>query len=275
MKGLPYAEVIGDPVGHSKSPAIHKYWLEKLGIEGDYRHCRVPSGKLAAYFEARAADADWRGCNITMPHKLAALDHVHRQGDPSVPAGPINIAIPRGGRIEGMNSDIDGLMEPLLAHVGRVGRQLGPAIVVGAGGALHPAMSVLSALGYGPIWIVVRDDAKAARIAKQYQGMQGRTIGFDAPLPPANLLVNATPLGMTGFPPFPLSLDSLSPGAIVFDMIYEPLDTFLLQKARARGLRTIDGLNMLIAQAAVSFQCFFGAMAPRSHDIELREHLTQ
>jgi shikimate dehydrogenase len=275
MKGLPYAEVIGDPVGHSKSPAIHKYWLKKLGLEGDYRHCRVPSGELAGYFEARSADPDWRGCNITMPHKLAALDHVHKQSDPGLPAEPINIAVPRDGRIEGMNSDTNGLMEPLLAYVGRVGERRGPAIVVGAGGVLHPAMSVLAALGYGPIWIVMRDDAKAARIAKQYQGLQGRPIGFDAPLPPANLLVNASPLGMTGFPPFPLSLDSLAAGAIVFDLIYDPLDTALLQEARARGLRTIDGLDMLIAQAAVSFQCFFGAMAPRRHDIELREHLTR
>jgi shikimate dehydrogenase len=275
MNGLPYAEVIGDPVSHSKSPAIHKYWLEKLGIEGDYRHCRVPAGGLGAYFEARSGDPDWRGCNITMPHKLAALDHVHKQRDPSLPAEPVNIAVPRDGRIEGMNSDTNGLMEPLLAHVGRVGERRGPAIVVGAGGVLHPAMTVLAALGYGPIWIAMRDDAKAAHIAKEYQGFQGQTIGFDAPLPPANLLVNATPLGMTGFPAFPLSLDSLAAGAIVFDLIYDPLETDLLRSARARGLRTIDGLNMLIAQAAVSFQCFFGAMAPRRHDIELREHLTR
>jgi shikimate dehydrogenase len=270
----PFAEVIGDPIAHSKSPAIHKFWLGKLGIEGDYRHCLVRPGELGAYFEARLHDDDWRGCNITMPHKIAALEFVHKQRDPSFPIEPINIAIPHKGRLEGANSDVNGVMEPLLAHVsGRPGEARGPAIVVGAGGSLYSVMFALSALGYGPIWIVMRDDAKAAQVAKDYRGLQGRPISFDDPLPPAKLLVNATPLGMTGFPDFPLPLDSLTPDALVFDLVYDPLDTTLLQAARARGLRTIDGLDMLIGQAAVAFQGFFGAPAPRQHDVELRQVL--
>jgi len=272
---MPYAEVIGDPIAHSKSPSIHRFWLGKLGMEGDYRHCLVHPDELGAYFEARSRDEDWRGCNISMPHKVAALRHVHKHRDPSFPLEPVNVAIPRGGRIEGQNSDINGLMEPLLAHgVGRIGGAAGPAIVVGAGGVLYSAMGVLAALGFAPIWIVMRDPDKAAQVARDYKGVDGRPISFHDPLPPARLLVNATPLGMTGFPDFLLPLDSLAPGAFVFDLTYDPLDTKLLRAARARGLRTIDGLAMLIGQAAIAFQAFFGAAAPRHHDAELREMLT-
>lgn len=275
MSGVPYAEVIGDPIAHSKSPDIHKFWLGKLGMEGDYRRCLVRAGELGAYFEARAADPDWRGCNITMPHKLAALEFVCRPQDPRLPTEPINIAIPRGGRIEGVNSDVDGLVEPLLAHLGGRPGGRGPAIVVGAGGVLHSVMKALSALGFAPIWIVVRNADKAAGVARDYKSVHGRPIAPGGRLPPANLLVNATPMGMKGFPPFSLPIDSLAADGIVFDMIYDPLDTALLQSARARGLRTIDGLAMLIGQAAVAFRCFFDAVAPRQHDIQLREELTR
>ena len=106
MSGIPYAEVIGDPIAHSKSPLIHKFWLEKLGMEGDYRHCLVRPGELGTYFERRRHDPDWRGCNITMPHKLAALEHVHKPQDPIFPVEPINIALTRNGRIEGAGGQL-------------------------------------------------------------------------------------------------------------------------------------------------------------------------
>jgi shikimate dehydrogenase len=120
----------------------------------------------------------------------------------------------------------------------------------------------------------MRDADKAKQIARDYEGVDGRPIAFDDPLPEANLLINASPLGMAGFPDFPLKLDTLAPDALVFDLIYHPLDTGLLRSARARGLRTIDGLAMLIGQAAVGFEIFFGAPAARQYDVELRERLT-
>lgn len=273
--GIPYAEVIGDPVAQSKSPVIHKFWLEKLGIDGDYRHCLVRPEELGSYFEVRARDEDWRGCSVTMPHKVAALRHVHKHHDPSFPIEPVNLVIPRNGRLEGLNSDIHGLMEPLLANgIGRIGGTSGPAVVVGVGGVLYSVMWVLSALGFAPVWIVMRDPDKAAQIGRDYEGLCGRPIMFDDPLPEAHLLVNASPLGMAGFPEFPLGLESLTPDASVFDLTYNPLDTALLKAARARGLRTIDGLAMLIGQAAIAFEGFFGEPAPRQHDAELRERLT-
>ena len=273
--GVPYAEVIGDPIAHSKSPVIHKFWLEKLGIEGDYRRCLVRPDELGAYFEVRTRDEDWRGCSVTMPHKMAALRHVHKHHDPSFPIEPVNLVLPRKGQLEGLNSDTHGLMEPLLAHkIGRIGGNSGPAIVVGSGGVLYSVMWVLAALGFAPIWIVMRDPDKAVQIARDYKGVHGRPLTFDDPLPEAHLLINATPLGMAGFPDFPLSLDSLTPDAAVFDLTYNPLETNLLKVARARGLRTIDGLAMLIGQASIAFQGFFGEPAPREHDDELRERLT-
>jgi shikimate dehydrogenase len=273
--GIPYAEVIGDPISHSKSPLIHNFWLQTLGIEGEFRQCLVRPDELGAYFEARARDGDWRGCSVTMPHKVAALRHVHKHQDPSFPIEPVNLVIPRKGRLEGLNSDGQGLMEPLLAqNIGRLGGTSGAAIVVGSGGVLYSVMGVLSALGFAPIWVVTRDPDKAMQISNDYKGVCGRPISFEDPLPEARLLVNATPLGMTGFPDFPLGLESLTPDASVFDLVYNPLDTSLLKAARGRGLRTIDGLAMLIGQAAISFQGFFGAPAPRAQDAELRERLT-
>ncbi len=275
--GVPYAEVIGDPVAHSKSPAIHKYWLEQLGLEGDYRRCLVKGDELGAYFEARRRDEDWRGCNITMPHKIAALQHVQMHHDPSFPVEAVNLALPgRDGQLEGVNADTAGFMEPLLAlHAGRQGPN-GTAIVIGGGGVLFSVIWSLSVCRYEEIWIVVRDPAKAARIAEDYGGgdLGIRTLSFDDALPAAGLLVNASPLGMTGFPAFPFGLSSLADDALVYDLVYEPLETALLRAARERGLRTIDGLSMLIPQAALSFARFFGANAPRTLDWQLRELLT-
>lgn len=274
--GIPYAEVIGDPIAHSESPLIHNFWLAKLGLQGEYRRCLVRNAELGDYFESRQRDPDWRGCNITMPHKIAALQFVHKHRDPSFPIEPVNIARPHRGRLEGLNSDTNGLLEPLMAAVGgTLGVERGPAIVVGAGGVLSSVMWALSALGYAPIWIVMRDGEKAKRVAHDYRGLHGLPIPFGDALPPANLLVNASPLGMTGFPDFPLGLDSLAEDAIVFDLVYVPRDTTLLRAARARGLRTIDGLSMLVGQAAVAFQAFFDRPAPREDDAELRELLVR
>ena len=272
--GRPYAEVIGDPIAHSKSPLIHNFWLAKLGIDAEYRACHVRAEELADYFAQRREDSAWRGCNITMPHKIAALAYVHKHRDPSFPVEPINIAWPRQARIEGFNSDTMGVFEPLRALLrDRPGPQ-GAAIVVGAGGVLYAAMIALSMHGFAPIHVVMRDAAKMAQVAKDYRGVHGVPMLFSDPLPSANLLINATPLGMSGFPDFPLPLDNLEPEGIVFEAIYHPLETALLRDARARGLRTVDGLSMLVAQAAVGFHGFFGQPAPREHDTELRKLLT-
>ena len=276
----PYAEVIGDPIAHSKSPLIHNFWLEKLGIDADYRAMRVTPDELGAYFEARTRDPDWRGCNITMPHKIAALAHVHKHRDPSFPVEPINTAVPGKGRIEGFNTDTNGLMESLMRLVGGIdlsGRTPAPgsrpAAVIGAGGVLYPVMWALPALGFAPITVALRDTSKFAQLERDYRGVHVRPLELGRELPEVALLLNASPLGMTGYPAFPYGVDSVREGGIVFDMVYSPIETDLLRAARARGLATVDGLEMLVAQAAAAFICFFGQPAPRQHDAELRGRL--
>lgn len=277
----PFAEVIGDPIGHSKSPLIHNFWLAKLGIDAEYRAVRVTPAELGGYFEKRLRDDCWRGCNITMPHKIAALGHVHKPRDPRLPVEPINTAIPHKGRIEGINTDTNGVMEPLMSLLGGIdlsekSTQPGsrPAVVVGAGGVLYAVMCSLSTLGFSPITVVARDPAKFGQIENDYRAMDVRTLELGKPLPPLALFVNASPLGMNGFPPFPYDLAGLTTDAIIFEMVYSPVETELLRTARARGLRTVDGLQMLVAQAATAFQRFFGQAAPRQFDGELRARLT-
>ncbi|MGE4411516.1 MAG: shikimate dehydrogenase [Sphingobium sp.] len=267
---LPYAEVIGDPIAHSKSPLIHNFWLEKLRIEAEYRKTHVRHEELAAYFLKRRADPDWLGCNVTIPHKVAVMDYVSDPAKVGRLIGAMNtIACETGGPLIGTNTDAGGFLAPLQA-MGWKGKS---ALIVGAGGAARAILYALAQIGVTDINIMVRSAEKGQALLDR-AGMKGRVIGMDAPLPPVDLLVNSSPLGMTGQPPLRLDLGPLPADAVVYDIVYAPLDTQLLLDARARGLRTIDGLEMLIGQAALAFDIFFDAEAPREHDAELRALLT-
>lgn len=279
---IPYAEVIGDPIAHSKSPLIHRFWLDKLRLTGDYRAVRVTGDQLAAYFETRRRDADWRGCNITMPHKLAAVAHVHKHHDPSFPPEPVNAASVRSGRLEGFNFDIHGLMEPLLTLDG--GRrhpadQTGQgiprtAVVLGSGAMLYSTAWVLMSLGYTPVLVAARNRVALTAFLAKADQRHVRPIPWGEPLPTCDLLINATPLGMAGRAPLPYDAGCVRENGIVLEMGYHPLKTPLLADARRRGLRIVDGLQILVSQAAPSFHLFFGAAAPRRFDRELRELLS-
>ena len=265
-----YAEVIGDPIAHSKSPAIHNFWLQKLGIEAEYRKTHVKPEELAAYFLSRRADPDWLGCNVTIPHKVAVMDYVTDPGKVGDIIGAMNtIACETGGPLIGTNTDAGGFLAPLQA-MGWKGRS---ALIIGAGGAARAILYALAQTGVDDISIMVRDGAKGQALLDR-AGVTGRVIGMDAPVPPVDLLVNSSPLGMAGQPPLRLDLTPLHDHAVVYDIVYVPLDTELLVAARARGLRGIDGLEMLIGQAALAFDIFFDAPAPREHDAELRALLT-
>jgi shikimate dehydrogenase len=265
-----YAEVIGDPISHTKSPAIHGFWLEALGIEADYRAQHVRPEDLAAYFAARRDDPAWRGCNITVPHKAVALDHVEDRGGIRESIGAINTVIrAEDGALVGTNTDAGGFYAPI------AGMELEGAHValVGAGGAARAILFALSKLGVGRVTILNRNVLKAARLLAAF-GLKGDAVPLDAPLPPAVLLVNASSLGMAGQPPLDLDLAPLPKDALVYDAVYAPLETDLLAQARERELVTVDGLEMLVAQAALAFELFFGAEPPRGRDDELRALLT-
>lgn len=263
---LPYAEVIGDPIAHSKSPAIHNFWLGKLGIEAEYRKTHVKPDELAAYFLKRRADPDWLGCNVTIPHKVAVMDYVSDPGKVGEVIGAMNtIACETGGPLIGTNTDAGGFLAPLQA-VGWKGKS---ACIIGAGGAARAILYALDAIGVTDIAIMARDASKGHALLDR-AGVKGRVIGMDAPLPPVDLLVNSSPLGMAGKPPLQADLSPLPVHSVVYDIVYAPLDTPLLLAARARGLAAIDGLEMLIGQAALAFDIFFDAQPPREHDTELR-----
>lgn len=263
---LPYAEVIGDPIAHSKSPAIHNFWLQKLGIEAEYKKTHVKGDELAAYFLKRRADPDWLGCNVTIPHKVAVMDYVSDPGKVGDIIGAMNtIACETGGPLIGTNTDAGGFLAPLQ----RAGFRGKSACIIGAGGAARAILYALSQIGVPDISIMVRDAAKGQALLDR-AGISGKVIGMADPLPPVDLLVNSSPLGMTGKPPLEVDLAPLPANSVVYDIVYAPLDTSLLLQARGRGLATIDGLEMLIGQAALAFDIFFDAEAPREHDAELR-----
>jgi shikimate dehydrogenase len=267
----PYAEVIGDPIAHSKSPLIHGFWLEALGIQAEYRRCHVLASDLAGYFEQRRADPAWRGCNITVPHKEAALDHVPDPGHIRATIGAINTVFrDESGEIAGTNTDAAGFWSPIS------GLELGgqEVAVIGAGGAARAVLFALSRVGVGPVTILNRTPLKGAGLLAAF-GLKGQAVPLDAKLPPAALLVNASTLGMIGQSPLALDLSPLPDDAIVYDLVYAPLQTGLLEAAEQRGLETIDGLDMLIGQAALAFELFFDAEPPRERDDELRALLTQ
>ncbi|HEX5181912.1 MAG TPA: shikimate dehydrogenase [Allosphingosinicella sp.] len=268
--GIPYAEVIGDPVAHSKSPPIHKFWLGKLGMEGDYRRCRVQPGALRSYLAERWLDPDWRGCNVTMPFKaeiaplLDAVDPAARR------IGAVNTVVRQEVRLAGMNTDWIGLHLALGDH-GAGGRDV---VLIGAGGAARAALEELRQEAPRSLVVMNRDPAKAAGLLADF-GIDGEAMPLGTP-PPADLLINASALGMEDHPALDLDLGNLRADAAVLDMVYHPLDTLLLARARARGLIAIDGLRMLVGQAAMAFQYFFKAPPPKPYDDpELRELLTR
>jgi len=281
----PYAEVIGDPIAQSKSPAIHNFWLGKLGIEAEYRACHVRSEDLADYLAARRHDTGWRGCNVTMPHKQAVMPHLDRIDPPADTIGAVNTILPQGkAGLAGTNTDAAGFLEPLkqdlaATHYFRMAR------IMGTGGAARAIITALADMGF--TLVVAGRDPNKARALLDELAPKGEhhaidlahfadptDFAFDDRETCLDLIINASSLGMQGQPPLAFDWSHAPPGSIAYDIVTAPLDTPLLQTARAAGHRTIDGLSMLIGQAAAAFELFFGQPAPREHDAELRRILT-
>ena len=261
-----YAEVIGHPIAHSKSPLIHNFWLKQLGIVGSYSAVDIAPEGLADYFAARKNDSEWRGCNITIPHKIAALEHVADPGEVRNSIGAINVAFRNeAGVLTGTNSDAGGFFGPI-ADVPLVGET---AVVVGSGGAARAVLFALAQADIGEVVILARNALRAAGLLAHF-GLKGRVLPLDARLREASLLVNASPLGMKGQDPLDIDLSPLPDHALVYDLVYAPIETPLLKAARARELETVDGLEMLIGQAAIAFELFFGAAPPEDGEDALR-----
>lgn len=266
---LPYAEVIGDPIAHSKSPLIHRHWLGQLGISADYSACHVTPDALPDYIAARRQDPLWRGCNVTLPHKQAVIAHVADPGGVEHSIGAANTLFWSDAVLACTNTDAAGFFAPIAA----ADLADAPVVVIGAGGAARAVLFALAQMGVGPVTILNRNVLKASALLAHF-GLKGRALPLGAPLPPAALLVNASSLGMAGQAPLEVDLSPLPDAALVYDLVYAPLETDLLAAARRRGLETVDGLDMLIGQAAVAFELFFGQAPPEDTGDELRTMLT-
>ncbi|HEX2764579.1 MAG TPA: shikimate dehydrogenase [Allosphingosinicella sp.] len=279
--GVPYAEVIGDPIDHSKSPLIHKFWLGKLGMEGDYRATRVRPDELPDYLKVRRRDPNWRGSSVTMPLKervLTLLDEVDDNG-----IGAVNCVLPLRGRLVGRNTDMVGIRKPFeWLDTSR------PVCLIGNGGAARAVIEGLGFLSVLQFNFLVRDVDKGARLVERAP-MGGLVFGFDKAeeaIAGSNGVINATPMGMTGCDRMPASILAglkgllgprlpLRDPAFVFDLVYTPLETPLLAAARTLGVSAIDGLTMLIGQAEAAFEAFFGAAPPVAEEAALTELLTR
>jgi len=270
-----FAEVIGDPIAQSKSPIIHERWLEQLGIEGDYLRSNVPANELKSFLDRRRADPDWRGCNVTIPHKERIVPLLV-EVDPGASAiGAVNCVVPRPSGLVGVNTDIDGIAAAL-DGTDLEGRKIA---VIGAGGGARALIAYLASRKVRSIAILVRDPAKAALLRDVAVGIEVEIMSqdkagqaFDA----AAAIVNASPLGMVGVAEMPPALlEAVGPnaaGATVFDMVTTPAETPFLATGRANGGQAVDGLTMLIGQAGRAFELFFGRPAP-ARDQRLRDLL--
>ena len=277
-----YAEVIGDPIAQSKSPTIHGFWIGKLGLDAEYRACHVTSEGLADYLAERRGDAEWRGCNVTMPHKQAVIPLLDRLEPIAETIGAVNTIVrEEDDALVGDNTDAAGFLEPL-KHKLREQHLFRMARVLGTGGAARAIVTALTGEGL-VIVLAGRDPDKARRLLDELDpGGEHHAVAldhfadktdfvFDDRQGCFDLVVNASPLGMAGQPALKFDLSHVPPGSIVYDIVTYPHETPLLIAARDAGFDTLDGLNMLIGQAAIAFTKFFGASPPRDDgDAELR-----
>jgi shikimate dehydrogenase len=265
-----HAEVIGDPIAQSLSPAIHSFWLETLKIDADYGRRQVTRAGLKAYLDEARADPAWRGCNITMPLKLDALTLADEASDRALGTGATNIIVPRGGKLLAGNTDV-GAVAKLIEQLARSGAPMRAVTLLGSGGGARAVLMALHLMGLQTVRIQSRNVGEAYALAVQH-GLEVEPVPFDAPVE-GDGLINATPLGMTGQLPLELDIAGMSKHGWVIDLITSPNPTALVQAALERGMQAVGGLGMLVEQAAESFKLFFGKDAPRDKDAELMHKL--
>ncbi len=250
------AGVIGWPVAHSRSPRLHNAWLARYGINGVYVPLPVAPDDVAVAVRGLAA-AGFAGVNVTVPHKEAAFALCDTRDRAAEAAGSVNTLLFKDGLIHGRSTDGWGFLESLRAA--RIDPAAGPALLLGAGGAAAAIAAALRALGVA-ITITNRSRARADQLAARIGGRAHDWAAREALLSDHALLVNTTTLGMRGQDPLALDLAAAPAGLAVADIVYVPLETDLVARARARGLRAVGGLGMLLHQARPGFAAWFGIM---------------
>jgi shikimate dehydrogenase len=249
--------VIGFPAGHSRSPLIHNYWIKQFGLDAEYRREVVPPEAFAAFI-ASLRERGYVGANVTLPHKEAALS-LASPDDRARAVGAANTLWFDDGTLRGTNTDVEGFLANLDEAAPAWDRGLETAIVLGAGGAAAAVVYALLQREAERIYILNRTRARSELLQARF-GNQVYPAAWDEMtglLGGAALLVNATSLGMTGQERLEVNL-RCRPSLVVADLVYSPLETALLKAARAQGLRTADGLGMLLHQAVRGFELWFG-----------------
>jgi len=253
------AGVMGWPIGHSRSPRLHGFWLEAYGIDGAYVPLAVRPERFETALRGLAA-LGLCGCNVTLPHKEACLALADEADEVASRIGAANTVIVRAdGSLRVTNTDAFGFVENLEARAPGWPSDR-PAVLLGAGGASRAAIVALLEAGVPEIRLANRTLGRAEALAAEF-GAAVRPVAWaerGEALDGAGLLVNSTQLGMTGQPPLEIALDALDGDAVVYDLVYAPLETGLLKAAGARHLRCVDGLGMLLHQARPGFAAWFG-----------------
>ena len=274
--GFRAAGVMGWPVAHSRSPLLHRYWLDRYGIAGAYLPLPVRPGQVEAALRGLAA-LGFAGCNVTVPHKQAALALVDAPDDLARRIGAVNLVVVRpDGTLLGRNTDAAGFLHNLRAQAPDWRAADGPAVVLDAGGAARAVVASLAGAGVPDIRLLNRTHAHAEELAEALGGpitvlnWERRRSALEG----AALLVNTTVLGMHGQAPLDLDLAALPRAATVADLVYVPLETPLLAAARARGHAVVDGLGMLLHQAVPSFEAWFGVRPEVTADLRARVEAT-
>ncbi|HEY2426917.1 MAG TPA: shikimate dehydrogenase [Pseudolabrys sp.] len=249
--------VIAWPAGHSRSPLIHNYWIKQHNLNAEYRREAVPPEKFADFVSNLRANG-YIGANISVPHKEVALK-LTEPDDRARAVGAANALWYDDDRLRSTNTDVEGFLANLDAVTPGWDRGLSTAVVLGAGGGARAVIFALLAREVGRIYVINRTAARAKALQKKF-GNRIQVASWEETtglLGGAGLLVNTTTLGMVGQPRLELNL-RCPPSLVVADLVYDPLVTGLLALARARGLRTADGLGMLLHQAVRGFQLWFG-----------------
>lgn len=250
--------VIGWPISHSRSPIIHNYWLKHYGLQGEYTRVPVPPEQLGDFI-ASLERQGLEGCNVTIPHKEAVFRLVTPADDMTRQLGVANTIFRRDGMTLGTSTDGEGFLLSLMAEA-PCDLGAGPAVMIGAGGAATAIAAALVSAGCPEIRVANRTLEKSQLLRDRF-GDAIRPVEYDSlqyALKDAVLLVNTTSLGMAGCPDLDVNLDRLPESAVVYDIIYVPLETRLLSLARQRGHRAVNGLSMLLYQAVRGFELWFG-----------------
>jgi shikimate dehydrogenase len=255
----PKACVIGWPVAHSRSPLIHRFWLERFKIEGSYEMAAVAPAGFPAFLRDLARQG-FAGANVTLPHKQTAFELCDIRSGAAARLKVVNTLWIEAGKLCGDNTDAAAFACALDQDAPQWDINSGKAVVIGAGGAARAIVYALKLRGMKGIFLINRTRARAAELASDLGGsieimdfadLSGALAG-------ANLLVNTTSLGMRGQPALAIDLAALAPDAVVSDIVYVPLETELIRAAKARGLRAVSGVGMLLHQAVPGFERWFG-----------------